>query len=139
MLRLGRLAAVSCKRTSTIVGRLSKVTVPSRTVPSGFVSIRKYSDYAPNDDETQRLNKLVTELKSNPKISEALEELQQLLVLKGFDPSTKPSMMKMMLILMDKEIKASITALKTQLEEAKISFSKEDVDTFMKLFGLNMK
>ncbi|CAH2352513.1 uncharacterized protein, mitochondrial [[Candida] railenensis] len=106
--------------------------------PAGFqVSRRSFSSDA--EDENKRLEKLVTDLRTNPKIASALENFQELLVSKGFQPDKKPSMMQMMSILTDKEIKSSISDLRAQLEEANIKFTQKDVDAFMKLFGMNMK
>lgn len=101
--------------------------------PRAFV--RPYS----SDDETKRLEKLVSDLRTNPSIATALQDFQQLLVAKGFEPDKKPLMMQMMLILTDKEIKTAIGELKRELEAANVSFSQKDVDAFMKLFGMNMK
>jgi hypothetical protein len=101
--------------------------------PRAFV--RAYS----SDEETKRLEKLVSDLRTNPSIATALQDFQQLLVAKGFEPDKKPLMMQMMLILTDKEIKTAIGELKRELEAANVSFSQKDVDAFMKLFGMNMK
>lgn len=116
--------------------RIGVISRP-RITASVPISRRLFSTDA--EDENARLEKLVTDLRSNPKIATALENFQNLLVSKGFQPDKKPSMMQMMLILTDKEIKASIGDLRAQLEQANIKFSQKDVDAFMKLFGMNMK
>lgn len=132
-----RIISTSLKSVRSVSVSVS-VPVPvlrSSQVVRSTITTRSFA--TSNDPESERLEKLITSLKSNPKIASELESFQQLLVSKGFETDKKPSMMQMMLIMTDKEIKSSIQRLKSELEAANISFTKEDVDIFMKLFGLN--
>lgn len=84
--------------------------------------------------EEQKVQEIITKLSSNPEIREILNEFQNLLQSKGFNPEKPPSLMEMMRLFADKEVRALAGKLKGKFDEEGIAITPEQLNLFMGLF-----
>lgn len=83
-----------------------------------------------SNESEEKLREIVLKLKSDPEITQILQDFQALLVEKGFDP-LRPSMMSMMRLFAQSDVREQAAKLKTKLDEAGIVLSPEHISQFM--------
>lgn len=87
--------------------------------------------------EEERVKKIISVFRENPEIKTVLDEFQKLLAEKGLQPDgNQPTMVQMMKILADKEVKTALMKLKGALDSANVQLTQEDLNAFMNLYGL---
>lgn len=91
----------------------------------------RWASTSPGEDE--KLKEIIQKLQADPEIVQILRDFQNLLVEKGFDP-VKPSMMQMMRLFAQSDVREQATKLKNKLDEAGINLSPEHISLFMKNF-----
>lgn len=82
------------------------------------------------NDSEEKLKEIVLKLQSDPEIVQILKDFQALLVEKGFDP-LRPSMMSMMRLMAQSDVREQAGKLKTKLDESGIVLSPEHISQFM--------
>lgn len=129
----------------SIMFRLASRLVTGRSLPKVLPSV-KASLYRPSlvqgvrfqsstgFEEDEKLKEIVEKLRSNPEIAQILQEFQSTIIEKGFDPLRPPSMMEMMRLFAQKEVRELAAKLKTKLDEAGIVLSPEHIGLFMNNF-----
>lgn len=100
--------------------------------PPRLQSVRFQSSNSIQDDE--KLKEIVEKLRSNPEIAQILQEFQATIIDKGFDPLRPPSMMDMMRLFAQKEVREQAAKLKSKLDDAGIVLSPEHIGLFMNNF-----
>lgn len=111
------------------VPRMASVRVP--------VSVRFASNSNQNDlpdEDVLKAQDLVSKLQQHPEIRQLLEEFQELIVSKGFNPEKPPSFMEMMRLFAHKDVCDLVSQLKAKFDEAGIKISRDDMGLLMKLF-----
>ncbi|OBA22299.1 hypothetical protein METBIDRAFT_26273, partial [Metschnikowia bicuspidata var. bicuspidata NRRL YB-4993] len=86
-----------------------------------------------SDDEAS-VRDLISKLNENPEIKEILALFQLLLVSKGLNPEKPPSMMEIMRLFADKEVREMAGKLKAKFDEAGIQISPDQMNLFMGMF-----
>lgn len=86
------------------------------------------------DDYVLKVQDVVSKVQQHPHIRELLNQFQEIIVKKGFNPQEPPSMTQVMRLFADKEVRALISKLKDAFDEAGIKISPEDMGLFMKMF-----
>lgn len=107
-----------------------------RTLPK-TQSVRFASSSNENDlpdDDVLKVQDVVSKVQQHPHIRELLNQFQEIIVKKGFNPQEPPSMTQVMRLFADKEVRALISKLKDAFDEAGIKISPEDMGLFMKMF-----
>lgn len=126
-----RLIRVQAYRASGCIGR---------NATSSFLLRRNYASWSNGDDQghsVERVQQVVNLFRQNSELRELLDKFQKLLEAKGIMPDGKqPSVMLMLKILTDKEVRNSLKELKDVMDKEGIQLSKEDLNAFMSLYGL---
>ncbi|KAF3993594.1 hypothetical protein FT663_00264 [Candidozyma haemuli var. vulneris] len=86
------------------------------------------------DDDILKVQDVVSKVQQHPHIRELLNEFQDIIVKKGFNPNEQPSITQVMRLFADKEVRQLISKLKDAFEEAGIKISPDDMGSFMKMF-----
>lgn len=103
-----------------------------RTQSVRFASSSNENDLP--DDDVLKVQDVVSKVQQHPHIRELLNQFQEIIVKKGFNPQEPPSMTQVMRLFADKEVRALISKLKDAFDEAGIKISPEDMGLFMKMF-----
>ncbi|PVH13662.1 uncharacterized protein CXQ87_001775 [Candidozyma duobushaemuli] len=103
-----------------------------RTQSVRFASSSNENDLP--DDDVLKVQDVVSKVQQHPHIRELLNQFQEIIVKKGFNPQEPPSMTQVMRLFADKEVRALISKLKDAFDEAGIKISPEDMGSFMKMF-----
>ncbi|QBM90139.1 hypothetical protein METSCH_E03790 [Metschnikowia aff. pulcherrima] len=104
-----------------------------RSQPAKSASFARFASNSPVADEAS-VAKLVGKLNENPEIREILEQFQVLLVSKGLNPEKPPSMMEVMRLFADKEVRELAGKLKAKFDDAGIQISPDQMSLFMGMF-----
>lgn len=86
------------------------------------------------DDDVLKVQDVVSKVQQHPHIRELLNEFQDIIVKKGFNPNEQPSFTQVMRLFADKEVRELISRLKVAFDEAGIKISQDDLGLFMKMF-----
>ncbi|KAK8443013.1 hypothetical protein ACI3LY_002818 [Candidozyma auris] len=86
------------------------------------------------DEDILKVQDVVSKVQQHPHIRELLNEFQDIIVKKGFNPNEQPSFTQVMRLFADKEVRQLISKLKDAFDEAGIKVSPEDMSSFMKMF-----
>lgn len=86
------------------------------------------------EEEVLKAQDLVSKLQQHPEIRQLLEEFQELIVSKGFNPEKPPSFMEMMRLFAHEDVCDLVSQLKVKFDEAGIKISRDDMGLLMKLF-----
>lgn len=109
----------------------------ARPIPRAFTRAASNSnspDFDISDKDKAKVHDIVAKLNQHPEIRDILDQFQQLLVSKGFNPNQPPSFMEMMRLFSQKDVRELASKLKTKFDEAGIQISPDDMGLFMKLF-----
>lgn len=107
--------------------------LPSKSVRSvRFASSSNENDLP--DEDVLKVQDVVSKVQQHPHIRELLNEFQEIIVKKGFNPQEPPSITQVMRLFADKEVRELISKLKDAFEEAGIKISADDMGLFMKMF-----
>lgn len=115
----------------TVLRPVSLRTLP-KTQSVRFASSSNENDLP--DDDVLKVQDVVSKVQQHPHIRELLNQFQEIIVKKGFNPQEPPSMTQVMRLFADKEVRALISKLKDAFDEAGIKISPEDMGLFMKMF-----
>lgn len=100
--------------------------------PVRFASSSNENDLP--DEDVLKVQDVVSKVQQHPHIRELLNEFQEIIVKKGFNPQEPPSITQVMRLFADKEVRELISKLKDAFEEAGIKISADDMGLFMKMF-----
>lgn len=104
-----------------------------RVQPTKLTTFTRFASISPSDDEAG-VRELIGKLNENPEIREILEQFQLLLVSKGLNPEKPPSMMEIMRLFADKEVRELAGKLKGKFDDAGIQISPDQLNLFMGMF-----
>lgn len=89
------------------------------------------------ESESEKAARIISVFRENPEIRASLEDLQSKLAKKGITPDGKqPSLMQMMKLLTDGEVKQSLMGFKSALDKSNIKIDQGDIDALMSMYGL---
>lgn len=131
---VGKAFTTSFARTFSV--RANPVVVAPQNVAKRCISVRRASNSSHDDvsEDTLKAQDLVSKLQLHPEIRQLLQEFQELIVTKGFNPEKPPSFMEMMKLFAHKDVCDLVAKLKVKLDEAGIKISRDDMGLLMKLF-----
>lgn len=89
------------------------------------------------DAPIDRVQQITNKIREIPDIESKLNQFQTLLKDKGFSPNEPPSMLRLMSLLADKEVKACLKDLKQSLDDNGVEIRPEDYSVFLKMYGLD--
>ncbi|GEQ66804.1 hypothetical protein JCM33374_g467 [Metschnikowia sp. JCM 33374] len=104
-----------------------------RSQPAKFTTFTRFASNSPIDEEVH-VRELISKLHENPEIREILEQFQSVLLSKGLNPEKPPSMMEVMRLFADKEVRELAGKLKGKFDEAGIQISPDQMGSFMNMF-----
>lgn len=89
------------------------------------------------ESDSEKAARIISVFRENPDIRASLEDLQSKLAKKGITPDGKqPSLMQMMKLLTDGEVKQSLMSFKSALDKSNIKIDQGDIDALMSMYGL---
>lgn len=97
-----------------------------------FASSSNENDFP--DPDMMKIQDVVSKAQLNPVIRELLQDFQEIIKEKGFNPDEQPSMTQIMRLFADKEVRKLLLKLKDAFDEAGIKISPDEIGLFMKLF-----
>lgn len=112
---------------------VARVSLAQRPVLRTFASRLTEADAAPID----RVQQITNKIREIPDIESKLNQFQTLLKDKGFSPNEPPSMLRLMSLLADKEVKACLKDLKQSLDDNGVEIRPEDYSMFLQMYGLD--
>lgn len=128
--------------TST-VGRLTRRALTKPVVQQKTFLVFKnvprfYATSANNNDQEfvqLRIEEILQKINSNPGVSAAFTNLQEILVNKGLvkDDKTEFHYSDYFKLLMDKDVKNALKAVKSAMEEANVLILPEEIDPLLKI------
>ncbi|CCE82869.1 Piso0_002621 [Millerozyma farinosa CBS 7064] len=119
---------------------LSRASVP-RVLHSNGARITyrglKSSSRIFQESDSEKAARIISVFRENPDIRASLEDLQSKLAKKGITPDGKqPSLMQMMKLLTDGEVKQSLIGFKAVLDKSNVKIDQGDIDALMSMYGL---
>lgn len=98
----------------------------------------------PNDqiEAHLKVQKLMDDIHSNPKVTEKLENVSKIMMDKGLangDGSKPPGPWQMVKILMDKDLKNAMTEFKQELQNSGIELGPDQLGPLMTVLGIEKK
>lgn len=104
--------------------------------PFSSTPVKKIFGAPPSDSQMEVMQKVRETVESNPQLMESLKELQEVIMGKGiFTPGKTPSMIQMMSLLADKEIRGRLMSFKDALEDSGIKLDSKDMSAFSAFFS----
>lgn len=126
--------------TSGVPARLPLVSV-SRFASLSRTSYRCASSLKTPDGEEltphlQRMAELQESVLKAPEVKELLKEFRDLMIKKGFNTEASPSLMQMVKLMADSEVRNHLGRIQEAFDKAGIKISPEDFKTFSKMWKM---
>lgn len=115
---------------------LTRCTYPNPVATRSYAS-RLSEPEDLSGGEAQTVQALISKIRETPEIKDKLDNFQVLLRDKGFNTNEPPSLMKMMGLLAQKDVKDAISDLKSTLEDNGVKMGPEELSALMKLYGFD--
>lgn len=135
MLRFGiRRAASGFVRTP--VASFRAVNVRPAAVAVRFASSLKTPEGEDLTPHLQRMAELQESVINAPEVKELLKEFRDLMVKKGFNAEAPPSIMQMVKLMADSDIRNHLGKIQEAFDKAGIKIGPEDFKTFSKMWKM---
>lgn len=110
----------------------SSFRVSPKLYNSRFYNLRFASSQS---DVDKKFQDIIDAIKNNPGLQQSVNDLKEAFEAKGITPGTKPSMVQMSMLLMDKKVSSSLKNFYNELQSANVNFSPEDLKSLLEMYN----